>query len=139
MATRNWTAGTSFNQPYSVSIPSSLSNNNYIYATIDVGVKHFSNIILAVVQNPTYSQLQSQIVQLQSSIIDLIINYRHYRQILQISKINYQLCNQAIIIYRVTILVLQLQIVNLSSEKASLQTQLTTLQTELNALNVREC
>ena len=71
MATRNWTAGTSFNQPYSVSIPSSLSNNNYIYATIDVGVKHFSNIILAVVQNPTYSQLQSQIVQLQSSIIDL--------------------------------------------------------------------
>jgi predicted nucleic acid-binding Zn-ribbon protein len=135
MASKNWTVGTSFNQPYSVSIPSSLSNNNYIYATIDVGAKHFSNIILAEVQNPTYSQLQSQIVQLQSNVLDLntqlsalqanSTNIQNQLSALQSSYNNLQNNNTS----------LQSQIVNLSSEKASLQTQLTNLQTELNTLN----
>ncbi len=134
MESLNWSSGTSFNKPYSISIPSSLLNNNYIYATIDVGTKHFSNIILAIVQNPTYSALQSQITQLQSDIIDLnnelnqakadYANAQNQVQNLQNNLANLQGNNTS----------LQTQISNLSSEKASLQTQLANLQAQLDLL-----
>jgi hypothetical protein len=95
MAYRNWTAGSSFNQPYTVVIPSDAANNNYVYATVDVNSinsKRFPNLIVALIQNPTYSGLQTQNVQLQATLTSLGAKSRVFKTNLKLQRQTAQTC-----------------------------------------------
>jgi hypothetical protein len=56
---------------YSVAIPSNVINGTYLYMSITVGVKTFPIIYVSLVQNPAYSELQSQLRTLQAQKSDL--------------------------------------------------------------------
>ena len=123
MAYQNWTAGSSFNQPFIVTISTNAANNAYVYATVDVGTKHFSNLIVGLIQNPTYTELQTQVIQLQTQVNNLttqLSNLQNQLNTIQANNTN-----------------LQTQVNNLTSEKAALQVQVNNLQGNNSALQAQ--
>ncbi len=63
--------GTVGNYTASVAIPVDSINDTYLYMTMSDGLKSYSQISIALIQNPTYSELETQIQTLQSQNKDL--------------------------------------------------------------------
>lgn len=95
-------AGYTFTKTYQVFIPTDAINNKYIYAKMDTSTRHFSNFGISLVQDPTYSELQSQVTSLQSQVNSLQG---------QVSSLQTNNTN------------LQTQVNNLNSQVSSLQSQ----------------
>lgn len=120
---------------YPILIPTGALNNTYVYATISNGTTIFSKIPVTLVQNPTYSELQVQLSQLQSSVSSLnaqVSSLQNQISTLQVSNANLQ--NQIISLTNEKV-ALQVQVNSLQSNVSSLNAQLSSLQTQLNALN----
>ena len=94
---------------YAVPIPPEALNNTYLYASVYDDVRNFTKIPVSLIQNPTYTELQSQVSQLQT----------------QVASLNAQLNN-----IQGNNTGLKSQINTLQSEKASLQAQVNDLQAE---------
>jgi FtsZ-binding cell division protein ZapB len=102
-------AGYTFTKTYQVFIPADAINNKYIYAKMDTSTRHFSNFGISLVQNPTYSELQSQVASLQSQVSNLqsqVTSLQGQIDTLQTNNTN-----------------LQTQVNSLSSQVGSLQSQ----------------
>jgi peptidoglycan hydrolase CwlO-like protein len=65
-----YSAGSSFIKSYPISIPSDAANNRYVYVTIDDFARnwHLSNYTISLIQNPNYTDLQSNASSLQSQV-----------------------------------------------------------------------
>jgi hypothetical protein len=59
---------------FSVAIPSDAINNTYLHMDLIDSVKSYSKISLALIQNPTYSEIQSTIQTQRTNILDLQSN-----------------------------------------------------------------
>jgi predicted nuclease with TOPRIM domain len=139
-------------------IPSDALNGAYIYASITNGTITFSKIPIAVVQSPLYSELQTQVNSLNTSLIS-----QQYNNTVLANK-NTELQNQLdqlqtdfdSLLSNCTFLqgnlsvlttqfdglkanntALQTQLATLLTEKAALQTQLSTLQASSRTLQVQ--
>jgi uncharacterized protein YlxW (UPF0749 family) len=116
-------------------IPSDALNGAYIYATVTNGTITFSKVPIALIQNPLYSELQSQLDSLKGLLSDQQFNNTLLQNQLVLLQIDYNasLTNSSL---------LRNQIATLLTEKELLQNQLTTLQqscsnlqAELNSIN----
>jgi hypothetical protein len=52
---------------YSIAIPANVINNTYLYMSLNDGIRTYAQISVALIQNPTYPDLQSQVQNLQST------------------------------------------------------------------------
>jgi peptidoglycan hydrolase CwlO-like protein len=139
MTSKNWSAGTSFNLPYTVVIPTNVANNNYVYATIDVGTKHFSNLVIALVQSPTYFELQTQIIQLQGNVTSLAAQVNSLQTQFDVATANSSsLQNQLTILnstYKTLLANYNSLVSNSTSDKSALLSQISVMEGELSSLN----
>jgi len=104
-----YSAGYTFTKTYQVFIPADAINNKYIYAKLDTTSRHFSNFGISLIQNPTYTELQSQVTLLQSQVNSL-----------QSEKTSLQSQVDS----------LQSQVNDLQTNKTNLQSQVDSLQSE---------
>ena len=108
---------------YPILIPLGALNNTYVYASISNGTTVFSRVPITLVQNPTYSELQLQVSQLQSNVSSLTAQLNSLQN--QLNTIQANNTN------------LQAQVNNLTSEKAALQVQVNNLQGNNSALQAQ--
>ena len=123
LATGNYLAGSFFIKSYPIIIPSDADNNKYVYAQIDAGTSRLTNLTVTLVQNPTYSELQTQVSQLQTQVNNLttqLSTLQNQLNTLQANNTN-----------------LQNQVGNLTIEKAALQLQVNNLQGNNSALQAQ--
>ena len=132
-------AGNNFVQSYQVIIPSDAANNKYLYANLDAGASHFTSIILTLVQNPTYSELQTQVVQLQTNVTNLGSQVNNLQTQLDAAKANStSLQNQLTSLnstYKTLLANYNSLVSNSTSDKSALLSQISVLEGELNNLN----
>jgi len=58
-------AGHNFTKTYQISIPTDAVNNGIVWAKLDTSTTNFSDFCVSLIQDPTYSELESQIKNLQ--------------------------------------------------------------------------
>lgn len=63
--------GYTFTKTFQVFIPNDAINDRYVYANMTTNIRQFSKIVISLVQNPTYTELQSQATSLQSQVNSL--------------------------------------------------------------------
>jgi predicted nuclease with TOPRIM domain len=129
---------------YAVPIPPEALNNTYLYASVYDDVRNFTKIPVSLIQNPTYSELQSQVSQLQTQVASLnaqLNNIQSNNTSLQ-SQINILQSEKALLQVQVNNLqgnnsALQAQLSILDGSSAELQSQLNSLQAEKAALQLQ--
>ena len=116
-------------------VPSDALNNTYVFATIGNGTIVFSKIPITLIQNPLYSEQQSQIATLQNQLATALANsttLQNQITILQSDKAALQgqlnSLNATLIGLQSTNSALQQQISILQTNNTNLQSQLSTLQ-----------
>ena len=138
LASGTYLAGNGFVQSYQVTIPNDAANNKYIYANLDAGASHFTNIVLTLVQNSTYPELQTQIVQLQANVTSLSAQVNSLQTQLNTAKANStSLQNQLTSVnstYTTLLANYNSLVSNSTSDKSALLSQISVLEDELSSL-----
>jgi len=122
-------------------IPSNAVNNAYVFAAVTNNSIVFAKIPIALVQNPTYLVLQSQVSNLNSSLINLLSNYTsllssysNIQSLLAVVLANYEKLQNTSADFQVSNSSIQNQLVGLQTEKKTLQIQIISLQNSSSAL-----
>ncbi len=120
-------------------VPLDALNNTYVYAVISNGTIVFSRILIALVQNPTYSELQTQIIQLRDNVTSLGAQVNSLQAQLNTAKANSTSLQNQLTDLTATYNELLDNYNSLasssSSDKSTLLNQISTLQGQLSSLN----
>jgi predicted nuclease with TOPRIM domain len=124
---------------YPIIVPSNALNNAYVYATISNGTTTFSKILISLVQNPTYSELQALYNQLQTNMTNLKAEVTILQTQLDSANSNStSLQNQLTNLnstYRTLLANYTSLVSNSTSDKSALLSQISVLENQLSSLN----
>lgn len=120
---RTYNATDTFSKTYQVLIPNDAINNRCIYANVTTSIRHFS-FDISLVQNPTYTELQSQVTALQSQLSSL----QAQNDDLQ-SQVNGLQADKS---------QLRSQVDSLNSDVTNLNSQISSLQSQLNDIRAQD-
>lgn len=139
LSSGSYLAGNSFIQSYQVTIPNDTANNEYVYATLNAGTSQISKIVLTLVQNVTYSGLQSLYIQAQSNIVHLTTEVNSLQNQLNIATANSTNLQQQLDEVNSNYATLLSEYKSLSNSSTSdistLQSNITALKNQLSSLN----
>ncbi len=127
--------------PIPVQVPADALNNTYLNVTIDAGNQHFSNLQISLVQNPTYQELQQQLISLLNQQTNLTSQINNLQAQLTAALANNSALQNQLNALQINgsalqsqIASLQAQVNNLQSTNGQLQSQVTSLQTTNDGL-----
>jgi len=113
----SYNLGYTFTKTFQVFIPNDAVNDRYVYSNLTTSIRQFSKISVSLVQNPTYTELQSQVTSLQSQVNSLQADKNELQS--QIDSLNSN-------------------VTDLKSRNSDLNAQMNSLQSQLNDIRVQD-